>query len=158
MMTEIRNDFSPLTDLLAAFVRTFDEEYSVELGADFEAVDDEKIVYAIAMVDDGATSFRENFVKRFPACAVFDIFTLSFMHELGHLETSWNMVNDVAQRNAIHAMTDKVKAYRKYYALHNERIATDWAGEYLTDHLVEMQEWEAKILAVLRSVWAKYPD
>ena len=158
MMTEIRNDFSPVTALLSAFARTFDEEYTVELGADFEAVDDEKIVYAIAMMDEGATSFRENFVKRFPACEVFDIFTLSFMHELGHLETAWDMVDDVAQRNAIHAITDKAKAYRRYYALHNERIATDWAGEYLTDHLAEMQEWERKVLTALRLVWEKFPD
>lgn len=154
----IENDFAPVTETLSAFVRTFDEEYSVELGADFEAVDDEKIVYAIAMMDEGATSFRENFVKRFPACGVFDIFTLSFMHELGHLETAWDMVDDVKQRKAIHAMTDKEKAYRRYYALHNERIATDWAGDYLTAHLAEMLAFEKKVLEIFRKVLDKYPD
>lgn len=150
--------FSPVTAILSDFVHTFDEEYSVEVGADFEAVDDEKIVYAIAQVERGAESFRADFLRRFPVCAVFDIFTLSFMHELGHLETAWDMVDDVKQRNAINAMTDKAKADRRYYALHNERIATDWAGEYLTEHLVEMQEMEHKILGIFAEIWAKIPD
>lgn len=158
MMTQIRNDFAPVTDALSAFVRTFDEEYSVELGSDFEAVDDEKIVYAIAMMDEEARSFAENFVSRFPACAVFDIFTLSFFHELGHLETAWDMVDDVAQRNKLRKMTDKKKACALYYRLHNERIATDWAGEYLTAHLAEMVELEKKILGLLKKVLDKYPD
>ena len=161
MMTKIEmieKDFEPVTAELAAFARTFDEEYSVQLGADFEAVDDEMIVYAIAMSDEGATTFRADFIRRFPACADFDIFTLSFMHELGHLETAWDMVDDVKQREAIHAMTDKVKAYRRYYALHNERIATDWAGDYLTEHHETMKAWEEKILRILKKVLDKYPD
>ena len=154
----IENDFAPVTATLSAFVRTFDEEYSVELGADFEAVDDEKIVYAIAMIDEEARNFAENFISRFPACAVFDIFTLSFMHELGHLETAWDMVDDVAQRNKLRKMTDKKKACALYYRLHNERIATDWAGEYLTEHLEEMQAFEKKVLQILKKVLDKYPD
>lgn len=158
MMNEIRTDFAPVTDLLTDFVRSFDEEYSVELGSDFEAVDDEKIVYAIAMIDEEARNFAENFVARFPACAVFDIFTLSFMHELGHLETAWDMVDDVAQRNKLRKMTDKKKACALYYRLHNERIATDWAGEYLTAHLGEMVGFEKKILGLLKKVLDKYPD
>lgn len=157
-MELIRKDFAPITRALNAFVRTFDEEYSCALGADFEAVDDEMIIYAIAMPDEGATTFRADFIRRFPACADFDLFTLSFMHELGHLETAWDMVNDIKQREAIHAMKDKEKAYRKYYALHNERIATDWAGEYLTENHEAMKAWEEKILRIFKKVLDKYPN
>jgi len=157
-MKQIRKDFRPVTHALTAFVQTFDKDYSCELGADFEAVNDEVVVYTIAMPDEGAVSFRNDFINRFPSCSDFDIFTLSFMHELGHLETSWDIVNDIKEREAIHRMKNKVKAYRKYYALHNEKIATDWAGNYLTENHDEMKKWEKKILKALKKVLDKYPD
>lgn len=156
---KIEQDFSEVTAMLTAFVQLFDEEWTVALGADFDCLNDECLIhYAIAMSDDGATSFRTDFVKRFPACSDFDIFTLSFLHEVGHCETEIDMVNDVKQRNAIQKMTDKVKAFQAYYALHNERIATDWAGEYLTAHHDTMKAWEEKILRIFKKVLDKYPD
>lgn len=154
----IKADFEPITQELIAFVRAFDEEYTCELGSDFEAVDDVKIMYAVAVLDYAAKSFYENFVQRFPACADFDIFVLSFMHELGHLETAWEMVDDCEEREIISAMNNIEKAYRKYYALYNETIATDWAGEYLTAHHEAMKTWEKKILSMFKKVLDKYPD
>jgi hypothetical protein len=151
----IANDFHTVTDLLNAFVQTFDEEYSVELGPDFEADDiEEKIFYAVAIMDAGATSFRANFIKRYPLCASFDIFTLSFMHELGHLETEWDTVDDTRERKKIKGLKDA----EKYYALHNERIATDWAGEYLTENYDSMKAWESKILEAFKKILDKYPN
>lgn len=151
----IVNDFAEVTALLNGFVKDFDEEYTVAMGADFQADDtEETIYYAIAIVDEGATSFRANFEKRFPIAKDFDIFTLSFMHELGHLETEWDMVDDVQERNEIKGLKDS----EKYYNLHNERIATDWAGEYLTAHHKTMKAWEEKILKVFKKVLDKYPD
>ena len=157
--TQVAQDFAQVTALLTAFVQQFDSDYTVELGADFDCVNDECLIhYAVAMPDDGARRFFADFTQRFPACADFDVFTLSFMHEVGHVETEYDMVNDTAQRNKIQKMKDKDKAYRAYYALYNERIATDWAGEYLTANHEQMKAWEKKFLALFKKVLDKYPD
>ena len=145
--------FSSVTKELNRFVRNFDEEYACKIGKDFEAVDDTYIVYAIAINDDSdMQSFREDFIHRFPCCDEFDTFTLSFMHELGHLETSFDAIDDIKQRERIARMKNHTLALTKYYALHNERIATDWAGEYLTGHYDEMRQWETKILSLINRV------
>ena len=152
---QIKQDFSPVTTILTAFAQKFDEEYSVELSSDWQADNiSETIFWTFVMCESGAVSFRENFVRRFPVCADFDTFTLSFMHELGHLETEWDMVDDVKERNQIKGERDS----EKYYNLYNERIATDWAGEYLTAHHDTMKTWEEKILEILKKVLDKYPD
>ena len=152
-------DFAPITAALTALVQTFDEEYTCELGANFEAVyTDNVIIYSIVMMDDAANSFRADFVERFPHCDDFTTFTLSFFHELGHLETSYDIINDVADRVYINGMRDKREAERRYYRLHNERIATDWAGAYLTAHHDEMKAWEKIFLEKLSKVLDNYPD
>lgn len=155
----ITEDFAQVTALLTAFVQQFDEEWTVELGSDFECINDECLIrYAFAQPDTGARKFAENFISRFPACADFDVFTLSFMHEVGHCETEIDMIDDTKQRNKIQSMKNTEKAYQSYYNLYNERIATDWAGEYLTDHHDQMKKWEKKILKNLKKVLDNYPD
>jgi hypothetical protein len=152
---QIANDFQEVTSILEAFAQTFDEEYLVQFGSDFQADNmEETIYYTIAIVDEGAKSFRANFEKRFPVAKDFDIFTLSFLHELGHLETEWDMVDDIKQRNEIRGLKDS----ERYYNLHNEKIATDWAGEYLTDHYTTAKALENKCLKIIKQVWEKYPD
>ena len=155
----IEQDFAEVTTMLTAFVQRFDDEWAVALGSDFDCVNDHCIIhYAIAMPDEGAITFQTDFIKRFPACFDFDVFTLSFLHEVGHCETEFDMVNDIKQRNLIQKMTDKAKAFQAYYNLYNERTATDWAGNYLTAHHDEMKIWEEKILKKLKKVLDKYPD
>lgn len=145
-------DFAPITAELEKFVKTFDEEYSVALNSDFQSDSIEmRVYYTFAMIDKSAKAFRANFVQRFPACADFDVFTLSFFHELGHLEMDWASIDDANERNTI-------KDDETYFALYNETIATDWAGEYLTEHHDEMKLWEEKILRMFKKVLDKYPD
>lgn len=152
-------DFAPITAALTAFVRSFDEDYTCELGANFEAlIDTDTIIYTIIMYDNSANSFRANFIERFPHCDDFTTFTLSFFHELGHLETSYDMIDDTGERIYINRLRNKRKAERRYYRLHNERIATDWAGEYLTAHHDEMKTWEKIFLEKLSKVLDNYPD
>ena len=144
--------FAPVTALLNDFVQMFDEEYSVALQPKFEAnLDTEVIGYAVAVPASATEAFVTDFLKRFPCCSCFDSFTLSFMHELGHLETEWDIVDDTEERNTI---TDN----ETYFNLYNERIATDWAGEYLTENKEEMLMLERQILTELKKVWAKIPD
>ena len=144
--------FAPVTALLNDFVQMFDEEYSVALQPDFEAnLDTEVIGYAIAVPKTATEAFVADFVERFPSCKCFDSFTLSFMHELGHLETECDIVDDTEERNAI---TDN----KTYLDLYTARIAPDWAGEYLTEHKDEMLMIEKQILTELQKIWDLIPD
>jgi hypothetical protein len=151
-MEEIMKLFAPVTALLNDFVQMFDEEYSVEVAHKFCADNIQEVVYyTVAMPKGPVDEFVTDFVSRFPACAEFSEFMLSFMHELGHLETEWDMVDDVAERNAI---TDN----KTYFQLYNERIATDWAGEYLTENKSEMLMIDHQILKMLHEIWKGVPD
>lgn len=152
----IKRDFAPVTKALNAFVRKFDEEYSCTLGPAFEAINDEIIIYTVMVCDNTALSFRNDFIKRFPACADFNLFTLSFMHELGHLETALDTVNDIEERNEINAMSNRELALTKYYQLYNECLATNWAGQYLTKHHKDMKVWENKITKLFKKVLDKH--
>lgn len=154
----MKKDFAPVTKALNAFVRQFDEEYSCSLGAEFEAINEEIIIYTTMVYDNTALAFRSDFIRRFPACEDFNLFTLSFMHELGHLETALDTVNDIIKRNEINAMTDKEKALKKYFQLYNERLATNWAGRYLTEHHTEMKLWEEKISKLFKKVLDKHSN
>jgi hypothetical protein len=151
-MEEIMKLFAPVTALLNDFVQMFDEEYTVEVAHKFCADNIQEIVYyTVAMPKAPIDEFVTDFIKRFPACSDFSEFMLSFMHELGHLETEWDMVDDTEERNRI---TDN----KTYFQLYNERIATDWAGEYLTDHKAEMLMLERQILTEIHKIWQSIPD
>ena len=151
-MEEIMKLFAPVTALLNDFIQMFDEEYTVELAHKFCADNIQEVVYyTVVMPKDSVDEFTTDFIKRFPACSCFSEFMLSFMHELGHLETEWDMVDDTEERNKI---TDNAT----YFQLYNERIATDWAGEYLTDHKAEMQMLERQILTEIHKIWQSIPD
>lgn len=152
MTTEIMNLFAPVTALLNDFAQMFDEEYTVELHHKFDADNIADVIgYTVVMPSDSVDEFTADFVRRFPACKCFHPFTLSFMHELGHLETEWDMVDDTEERNRI---TDNAT----YFRLHNERIATDWAGDYLTEHTAEMLIIERQVLTMLHKIWQSIPD
>jgi hypothetical protein len=151
-MEEIMKLFAPVTTLLNDFIQMFDEEYTVELAHKFCADNIQEVVYyTVVMPKDSVDEFTTDFIKRFPACSCFSEFMLSFMHELGHLETEWDMVDDTEERNRI---TDN----KTYFQLYNERIATDWAGEYLTDHKAEMLMLERQILTEIHKIWQSIPD
>ena len=151
-MEEIMKLFATVTALLNDFIQMFDEEYTVELAHKFCADNIQEVVYyTVVMPKDSVDEFTTDFIKRFPACSCFSEFMLYFMHELGHLETEWDMVDDTEERNKI---TDNAT----YFQLYNERIATDWAGEYLTEHKDEMQMLERQILTEIRKIWQSIPD
>lgn len=140
MKNDITERFAPLTQAIKKFVQSFNEEYDVCMGTDFYVVTvTNTIVYTIAMSEKSGQAFYNNFVSRFPKCGQLSIFTLSLLHELGHLEMEWDEEDDIDLRNII--TTDE-----EYFNLHNERIATDWAGEYATEHLDEMTKLDQQFI------------
>lgn len=157
----IKQTFAPVTRKINSLMRTFDEEYSASLATDFAACSEKSfITYAIAVSELQQSAFSRNFVRRFPACADFNPWTLALMHEIGHLEMAWDDIDDRAARQRLQALydTNPAQANSRYFRLHNERNATDWAGEYLTAHHDEMRVWEIKIMKTLKKVLDKIID
>lgn len=143
----------PLTAVVREFVKTFDEEYDATLGPDFMAnLDDMVVIYSIAIVDEGGKSFRDNFIKRFPECDCLSTFALSVFHEVGHLETEWDMDDDVELRNS-DKMDDET-----YYNLHNEWIATEFAGEWATSHLEIAKQFDLRFTSVAKEIIGRLLD
>lgn len=150
---DIVKELEPLTAVVREFVKSFDEEYDAVLGPDFMAnMDEDVVVYSIAMSDAGGQSFRDNFVKRFPECDCLSTFALSLFHEVGHLETEWDMDDDVELRNS-DKMDDET-----YYNLHNEWIATQFAGEWATSHLEKAKQFDLKFNEVARAIIGRLLD
>lgn len=120
--------FNEINNIVDGFIKTFDTDYNSTVGQNFcSIIEDNTIEWTLVYVEKGGKSFYENFVSRFPSADGFNLFTLSVLHELGHLETQEDMVDDVDERLVITNDYD-------YYALYNEQIATDWAGWWINSH------------------------
>ena len=70
------------------FVQEFNEDYTAEMGADFCCYPMlGEIEWSLLIVDEAGLAFYENFCSRYEEVESFNIFTLSLLHEIGHLET-----------------------------------------------------------------------
>lgn len=129
-----------LNEMVNNFIANINEEY-IAVENDFFEVnfEDYEINYAVENVED---DFFNNFVERFPLAGNFAPFVLSLLHEVGHLETEDDIIDDTDERNAI---TDTAE----YFNLYNEVIATDWAGFFIEDNFDLVAEFNEALAEVL---------
>jgi len=133
-------------NMINDFVKQFSADYSAELGSEFYAnMDLQKIVYPLLMGDKSSRIFHENFASRFPCAMQISTFTLSLLHEIGHLETESEMVDDTAERNEEMGI--------EYFDLWNERIATDYAGFWLQDNFEKARKFDENLDELLFEAW-----
>jgi hypothetical protein len=117
-----------IDDEIYNFITEFNPNYECEVGSDFCAYPlGGAIEWSFIYVDSGGKAFYKDFVERFPKANGFGLFTLSLLHEIGHLETASEYVNDKEERSRTYSCAD-------YFKLHNEVIATNWAGEWINNH------------------------
>ena len=139
--------------VLDEFVKTFEQDYSTRMGQEFMACLDENVVeWSLLYVNDGGEAFYNNFIQRFPCAQELGLFTLSLLHELGHLETEWEMVDDIEKRNS-ESMSDE-----EYFNLFNEYIATEWAGEWIQSNLEQALALDRKIKDLISEMYEKVLD
>ena len=136
-----------------ALVRLVDKEYNCRLGLDFGAIDElDMVEYAILQSDFCAQAFATNFVNKCQPAASLSIFTMSLLHELGHLETSNEMRDDTQQRDKVHDLfsRDQKKGMEKYLKLHNEVIATEWAYSWFLENLAIVRAWDKSLTEIMK--------
>jgi len=76
---------------------------------------------------EGDKAFRKDFTKRCPAGQGFANVTLSILHEIGHF---FNKEVFYAQDMEEYS---KITEYEEYFSLPCEKVATDWAINWLQD-------------------------
>lgn len=125
-----------LNEMVNNFIANINEEYVAIESDTFEVnFNDYEINYA---VENEVDDFYNNFVERFPLASNFAPFVLSLLHEVGHLETEDDIIDDTEERNAITNTAD-------YFNLYNEAIATDWAGFFIEDNFELVAEFNEAI-------------
>lgn len=145
--------FEDFDILINKIVKEFDEEYSASLNEKFSAdIISNEISYAIAVKEESTDNFVKNFVERFSCAEKYNPFLLSILHEIGHLETIDEMVDDILERNS-DTITDE-----EYFNLHNEKIATDWVGFWLEDNEELAKKYNTEIEKSLFKLYSLITD
>ena len=138
-----------INEVVNEIVQYFDEEYSAYLADEFSAdLTNSRVSYALLVEPISNDEFRNDFVSRFSVANKYGDFLLSLLHEIGHLETINDMVDDIEKRGKI---TDN----DKYFNLFNERIATDWAGFWLEDNEVLAKRFDTQIEEKLFNLYSQ---
>ena len=138
-----------INNAVTAFIKEIDSEYNCKFGSDFSAhIIHNTITWSMMYAEKSGQAFYDNFVKRYPLCKNLDIFTLSLLHEVGHLETIGDMI---MERELV--LTDD-----DYFNLHNERIATDWAGEYIKNNYTRVKKFDKEIIGLFNTMYNKLTE
>ena len=146
-------ELKKIDEIVRNFVQSINEEYDCEIGLDFMAqLDSDIVVWSILTLKKSGEAFYDNFVSRFPKAKGFSLFTLSVLHEVGHLETENKMEDDVDIRNS------KIMTNEEYFNLFNERIATDWAGYWIEKNFQKAINLDDTFRNALNNLYAETLD
>lgn len=141
-----------INSVVSDFCKSIDEEYESRMGCDFCAVLNENTIeWSLIYAEKAGQSFYENFVSRYPVAKELSFFTVSILHEIGHFETEWEMIDDTEIRNR--ELTNE-----QYYDLFNERIATDWAGEWIENNYSAARCIDKKFTEILNKFYKEVLD
>ena len=113
---------------------------------DFQEEDDSVFVigYSMEEIETKVSDyFTDNFRSRFPVAKGFSNVTLALLHELGHFETCYDCDEQYPDWNRSEARKELHKKYKptndlynanqEYFTWPDERLATEWAANWLTD-------------------------
>lgn len=133
----------------------FDDFENVELSTDFECYPDTKEIFIGFVAPKNAIDgFIENLYTRTDIYDISD-FTWSFLHEVGHCLT-WHYMS---KRTKHHCENVKRKINRGsieptiYYTLTDEKVATDWAIQYVSKNHKLVKAFDRIILDALTNFY-----
>lgn len=132
-----------------SFVKQINKEYEARLGDTFEVDMLTNIIFYPIFDDEEAVfAFTQNFTAQFPCAAAYGTFLLSLLHEIGHLETENESIDDIEER-------EKVITFEDYFSLWNEKIATEWAGNWLENHSDIANKFEVEVGKLFEEMYEK---
>ncbi len=139
--------YDEINKTVLQFVKSIDEEYTCHMGTDFSVdLDNNDIEWSLLYVEESGRAFYEKWKKVCPLALCFSYFTVALLHEIGHLETEWDMVDDTEKRNS--ELTGK-----EYFNLYNEKIATAWASDFCIEHFERAIDFDTQINFLLKNFY-----
>lgn len=140
-------------------IKSFIQEINPMLKVEFQEWDLEcdvfdEIVYVGKTYDKRTDRYFRQFVNELnPECARVNLFLLSLLHEIGHIETWDDEIAD--EKDAIYGLLKmqfddeenlddaKMKEYCDlYYRIPLEQNATEWGIEFALSHMDLMKKYE----------------
>lgn len=133
-----------------------------EMGEDFAYYyEDDVITYTLAVPENGVDYFMENWHNLAPEMTI-DPFLASIMHEVAHTQTLHLLTKEesdycekakkelgLALELRATLQQENKDCYFKYFALPDEKIATDWAIEYIRNHTQKISDFWQKLQAAI---------
>ena len=148
-----------IDDVLNKFLADF--ECRAELGSDFCYWQDCNLIwYSLVVLKEDDEYFMENWHKFAPEMTI-DPFLASLLHEVGHNETlHWLSEEEVCycrdkkkeiscQLDSCALAEEKRNCYFQYFALPDEKLATDWAIDYIRNHTQQISDFWQKLQAAI---------
>lgn len=149
--------YDKILELCTAFVEdniTSDFE-NVNLGLDFYCYPNTKEIFiSVLAIPTAIDGFMENLLDRTDINDISN-FTWSFLHEVGHCMT-WSYLNE---RTINHCRNIKRKINRGsikptvYYTLADEKMATDWALNFVKKNHRLVQRFDVNILTEITNFY-----
>lgn len=135
-----------------------DFECRAELGSDFCYWDDCNLInYSLVMPQVGKDYFMENWHILAPEMTI-DPFLASLLHEVAHSQTLHLLTeeeeqycqkmktilsSELVKREMLHQ--ENRECYFTYFALPDEKLATDWAINYIRNHTQQISAFWQKL-------------
>ena len=116
--------------------------YIIKKGDSFQVFipdNDEELIFNLFLMNynfnefDELTPFRRCWVKEYPMIKGFATITLTLLHEVGHIETMYDVNYSNEQRDSDIKEILETEDYDKYFFLPDERAATEWAINWLSN-------------------------
>ena len=131
------------------FVKLINPDYKVKFeGSAFECDVDEQVVYiGERKFNYDGKMFMDWFKQEFPVCKDINWWIISLLHEIGHIETSTDELQE--ERDLLYSTlkavfdfgTTTVEEMNKaYFQIPCEYQATDWGANWWLEHKKECQK------------------
>lgn len=134
-----------------------DDSFQADIVENQSEYDELDIYYNLEeLFTESAKIFRAYWVERCPMLKGFSDITISLLHELGHLETNEEIraefpvaMRKIAMMGIEERVDNDVDRNRLYFALPDEKAATEWAIKWLSDaeNRKTAKEFEKKFFA-----------
>ena len=143
-----------LEEYLKDFLNRNDIDCDVLLGDSFAFLPaSNTIAYTLLVTDSSSKSFLNFTKKLFPEITA-DIFLWSFLHEIGHYETTDDF-DEYEYEEYYFLINQEGLSDEFYYNLPIERAATVWAGNFMKNNVAEMQRLWNNIQPIIQAIYKK---
>lgn len=143
-----------LEEYLQDFLKRNDIECNLLFGNSFAYLPfSNTIAYSLVVGDTSSKTFLSFTKNLFPEITA-DIFLWSFLHEVGHYETTDDF-DEYEYEEYYFLINQEGLDDEFYYNLPIERAATIWAGEFMKNNTAEVQRLWNNIQPVIQAMYEK---